>query len=72
VNRQDLKKLLDSRGVDPRRYNLDGGLDNDTLCIKRQGNRWCVYYTERGEQFDRRCYPTEDEACQDLLARMFA
>jgi hypothetical protein len=56
--------------VDPRRHSLDGGLGNDTLCLKREGSRWCVYYTERGDRFDRRCHRTEDEACRDLLDRL--
>jgi hypothetical protein len=58
--------------VNPARYNLDGGLDDDTLCMSREGSKWCVYYTERGVRIDRRCYRTEDEACQDLLSRLFA
>jgi hypothetical protein len=71
VNRSDVKKLLDSRGVNPSRYNLDGGLDDDTFCIRREGRRWCVYYAERGVRIDRRCYRTEDEACGDLIGRLF-
>jgi len=72
VNREDLRRILRSRGVDPARYSLDGGLAHDTTCLEyRHKKKWCVYYTERGYRFDERCFDTEEEACEDLLARIF-
>lgn len=63
MNIKELKKLLDEKGVSPNRYSLNGGLENDTLCIEKASYRWIVYYTERGNKYDEIGFCNENEAC---------
>ena len=70
MNKNELKLVLDKERFDPRACSLDGGLHNDTLCLAAEGERWCVYYTERGIRFDEEWFNTEDEACRRLLSRL--
>jgi hypothetical protein len=43
---------------------------NDTLCLAKEGVRWCVYYTERGARFDEQWFGNEEEACEYLLSTL--
>lgn len=70
MNKEQLRQLLDSEGFDPNRYSLDNGLPNDRLCLSQTNKGWCVYYSERGSIFDEQCFPSESEACEELLRRL--
>ena len=51
----------------PLVYSLEGGQSNDTFCLEQLGQRWCVYYSERGERYDERTFESESTACVYLL-----
>jgi len=70
MNKEELKRVLDSEGFNSRVYSLDGGLSNDTLCLSNEGGRWGVYYTERGIRFSEEWFDSESDACQCLLRRL--
>lgn len=72
MNRSELKHILQREAFDPGIYSLDGGLANDTLCLAHEGERWCVYYTERGARFDEQWFESEDEACELMLSNLRA
>jgi len=70
MDKAELKQVLDAERFDPKVSSLDGGLPNDRVCLSAEAGRWYVYYSERGSRFDEECYPSEREACADLLRRL--
>ena len=38
--------------------------------LRKKGQEWIVYYSERGKQFDIKRFSTENEACEDILKRL--
>jgi len=47
------------------------GSDRDeAYCLIHDGDRWSVYYSERGRRTDEVRHPTEAEACADLVGRL--
>ena len=51
-------------------YCLDGGYHNETLCLEKSDGVWRVYYCERGQRSPFGSYPTEEEACGEVLRRL--
>jgi hypothetical protein len=71
MNKQELQQLLKQEGFRADTYDLDGGMLPERLTLTKEGNRWCVYYSERGLQTGKECFDTEDEACQSLLDQLW-
>jgi hypothetical protein len=70
MNKTELKKILEAEGYNPRVYDLEGGQPSERYVLSDEKYRCCVYYSERGLRTGERCYPTESEACEDLLRRI--
>jgi hypothetical protein len=70
VNIHELQAELDRRSVHPSRYSLHGGTPEDGFAITREGNKWLVYYSERGGRYDFEEFDIEDAACRALLSRL--
>lgn len=70
MDRAELRRILDEEGIRRDVYSLDGGLQNDTMCIEEVYGQWFFYYTERGIRSGERKFATEDEACRYLLERL--
>ena len=66
-NREQLKEILDAKGVDQSRYSLFGGSNwADTKCLDKRKGNWAVYYVERGREYDEKTFSSEAEACKYL------
>ncbi|WP_144815981.1 hypothetical protein [Enterobacter sp. DE0047] len=63
MKKYDLKKILEEEGVSKSLYCLDGGLPNEKLCLDYEGNKWLVYYSERGCRTGLESFMNEDDAC---------
>ena len=70
MNRESLRTLLDSEGIDPRAYSLDGGFTSDVYVLEEVKSNWAVFYSERGRRWDESEFSTEGEACEDILERL--
>jgi hypothetical protein len=70
MNKQELQKLLKEEGFRADTYDLDGGMLPERLTLAREGNRWCVYYSERGLQSGKTFFDSEAAACQSLLDQL--
>ena len=70
MNKQQLRQLLTQEDFRADTYDLDGGMLPERLTLAKEGNRWCVYYGERGLQAGKECFDTEDEACRSLLDQL--
>lgn len=71
MNLKDLAEELERGGVRRDSYSLDGGHQNDTLCVDRRGDLWVVYYSERGREWDLQTFTSESAACAELRTRLF-
>lgn len=70
MNKKMLKYILMKNNVPEWYYNIDGyGETDQRVCLKEDGNRWKVYFTERGEELDISYYNSENEACKEILER---
>ncbi len=82
MNVAELRRHIDDAGQS--RYfsistmpSYSRGLPNDATIMKpslEEPGRWLVFYTERGQVFDRRVFDSEDLACQhvhSILTRRF-
>ena len=67
MNKFDLEKKLKEMNIDERAYCLNGGLPNECYTLDHIGNKWFVYYSERGEMSDKKSFDTEELACQYFL-----
>jgi hypothetical protein len=72
VNRKSLQALLETEGVDPAAYRLDGEANEEALTLVIEPGGWVVFYTERGHRRDDGRFETEDEACEYLASRLLA
>lgn len=66
----DLKALLARVGVDDSLvgYHED---ENEGLRLVHDGERWIVFFSERGARWDERRHIDESKACLDVLTRVF-
>jgi hypothetical protein len=67
MDRISLRILLDTEGVDPESYSLDGGMPFESYVLEPRGSEWVVFYSERGLRAGEEVFGTEDEACGRLL-----
>lgn len=70
MNKRALHETLQREGIRSDCYDLDGGLLPERLTLANEAGRWCVYYSERGEQTGKRYFATENEACAFLLSEL--
>lgn len=66
MDRDELRRILDSQGVCADAYSLQGGHEEDRLCLDEVHGSWIVYYVERGKRWNERSFETEDAACKYL------
>ena len=71
MNCDELRAVLQQRGIRERSYSLEGA-DDERYCIERSAAGWAVYYSERGNRNDERWFRSKDEACEELLNRILA
>ncbi|GHB76213.1 hypothetical protein GCM10008107_27100 [Psychrosphaera saromensis] len=69
MNRVELKIVLDAEQIKENTYSLVAkDFDpNEVTCLRKKGESWVVYYSERGLQTGKELFKTESEACIHLL-----
>jgi hypothetical protein len=72
MNRADLQRTLIEEGFNPRSYSLEHENKDEALCLRVEGDRWCIYYSERGLQTGKRYFVDEKSACVHFLNEMRA
>lgn len=70
MNIKDVRHLLIKYHVPEDSYSLIGGLPSERYCIQNAGNKWEVYYSERGQQTGMRIFNSENEACGYFLKQI--
>lgn len=72
MNRNELKTRLLRAGVRPDSFSLDGGQPSEAYVLAQDGQRWRVYYSERGTESSVRHFDSEEAACEHFLERVLA
>lgn len=72
MNRESLKKLLDTAGINPNAYRIDGRDGEEQFCMQEMPPGWVVYYAERGMRRDERMFASKSAACAYLLDLLLA
>ena len=72
MNKKEFVKIMKKLRVPIELYNIDGkGRDDERFCLVRDGEKWNVYYSERGRKTTNKFFGTESEAleymCKELL-----
>ena len=70
MTKEELIKVLEKSGVPLNSYSLDGGLQNDRLCLDKTREGWIVYYSEMGEKYKEVGFPSEEIACDYFYNRI--
>ncbi len=60
---EELKKRLINENVDKRKYSFSKNNLGDCMVLLHNSIYWEIYYTERGEIFDRKIFVSEKKAC---------
>jgi hypothetical protein len=70
MNREELRRILESAGVHPGNYSLYGpAKESESYSLVSNGADWSVLYKERGEFREIRGHLSEGDACQ-LIFRL--
>lgn len=59
----ELKDRLITENIDPRKYSFFENNDGDCMVLLHKKMYWEIYYTERGEIFDKKIFLSENKAC---------
>ena len=68
MDRTECRRTLLEEGVREDAFDLNGGHLPERYTIGKIGGMWRYYYSERGNEVDRRDFATESEACEHLLS----
>ena len=69
MTREEFFAATRKAGIDDRSFSLDGGLPSEQYVLSPEGgNRWSVYYSERGNRTSLRIFNEESDALEHLLA----
>lgn len=72
MNRELLRETLRRNNIPDHYYNIDEkGETDQRVCMKKVGDRWKVYYTERGRESQVEFFDTEPEACRCVLDEFY-
>ena len=63
---KELKKVAEKMWINPLCYCLKGGFPNECYTIGRNGKKWEVYYSERGNKSELEVFDDEWAACERL------
>lgn len=68
MNKTELRTKLRAGGIREDAYSIDGGYPSEAYVLSHTGNRWRVYYSERGAESAAVDFSSESEACTYFLA----
>lgn len=69
----ELSKALKSLRIPSFIYNIDilgKGLQDQRVCLTKEGEVWNVFMSERNHRFGLKQYKSEADACEDVLKRV--
>lgn len=70
MNKETLREALVAERFNPKTYSLDEEQRDEALCLRLEGEQWCVFYSEKGLQTGKVCFSGEALACEYFLSEM--
>ncbi len=71
MNRNELAQKLERARIPHDLYNLSGdGPRDNRYVLEKKGEKWHVFYCERGTERQNGFFDTEDEACAYILEKL--
>ena len=70
MNREELMTRLEEERINPRYYSIFGYTESpieEQCVLQKEGDKWAVYYLERGQKTGLKMFEYEDEACRHFL-----
>lgn len=61
-----LKSLLETNGIDPRIYAIDGVDESEAYVLMKENHKWLMFYSERGVRSFMKVFQDEDSACREF------
>lgn len=72
MDSKELETILVSEGIKPSSYSLTADFSDpdEALCLRKESDKWVVYYSERGLQTGKEFFNSEPEACTRMLEEL--
>lgn len=70
MTRQELQTALLKDGIREDVFSLFGGHPTERYVLSQDGQKWSVYYSERGNEVGKRVFDSEDAACRYLYEKL--
>jgi hypothetical protein len=68
MTKETMAHYLECLGVRPDAYDLDSEFPNEALILNWNGQKWELYYSEKGLKTGLKMFSDEDSACRHLLS----
>jgi len=70
MKKEELRKKLNKLGIHPSSYNLnERSIIGDEFVVRKNGDKWEVFYSERDKKLETQQFNTESEAYNYLYKR---
>ena len=70
MDKKELKKKLILMGVPSHDYDLEGDFTDQAMNLLKNGDKWEVFFCERGGKAVLKTFDTESEACEYMLEEL--
>lgn len=70
MDKESLRQTLVAEDFRPETFSLDEEEAVEALCLRNDGGRWYVFYSERGRHLGKREFERERDACAYFLEKM--
>ena len=64
---EEAKDVLNKNNIREDVYVINGDLSDESLCLLSSGEKWNVFYYEKGEQINKQIFESESDACEYFL-----
>lgn len=64
MNKNELKSYLQKNKIPEYLYSLEGGMDEDKICLAEVHGIWIVYRVEKGKMWNEHKFDSEEIACK--------
>ncbi|MBS9439907.1 hypothetical protein EAE91_22995 [Photorhabdus noenieputensis] len=69
MDKNSLIRTLSSMKIPKDSYSIDS-IENESLCLIKDGILWSVFYSERGQRSGEEHFNQEEAACKAFLQRL--
>lgn len=70
MTKNELKERLIREGVPEFLYSLSATTPNEAFVLHQNGDKWEVYYGERGYKRDLQIFDNESDACENIYPKI--